>query len=234
MAEGHAVLSLLRLLHEWNWEAADRESLRAVELAPGDPYVFWKRGVYLRYAGRSDEAIDAHRRAEALDPLSLIAIEEVGWPFYYARRFSEAVDQFRRAAELEPKWDQLYFGLGLALAQQHRHEEAIDAMRTASKLAPENPFNRASLIYILGRAGCNHEAKQLLDQLSAEYAYVPRWFSSIIWMGLNDKERALQALEEAFGDREPCLVSLKVEPIFDPLRRDNRFSAMVRRVGLRP
>ncbi len=107
-------------------------------------------------------------------------------------------------------------------------------MRTATELGPDNPFNQASLIYILGRAGCTREAKQLLDQLSAAYAYVPRWFLSIIWVGLNDNERALQALEEAFGDREPCLVSLKVEPIFDPLRDDNRFTDMIRRVGLKP
>ena len=234
LAEGHAVLSLLRLLNDWNWDAADRESQRAIELAPGDPYVYWKRGVYLRYAGRGDEAVAAHRRAESLDPFSLVAIEEVGWPFYYARRFGEAVDQFGRAVELEPKWDQLYFGLGLALAQQQRYEEAIAAMRTATQLGPDNPFNQASLIYILGRAGCTGEAKQLLDQLSAACAYVPRWFLSIIWVGLNDNERALQALEEAFGDREPCLVSLKVEPIFDPLRDDNRFTDMIRRVGLKP
>jgi TolB-like protein/Flp pilus assembly protein TadD len=234
LAEGHAVLSLLRLLNDWNWDAADRESQRAIELAPGDPYVYWKRGVYLRYAGRGDEAVAAHRRAESLDPFSLIAIEEVGWPFYYSGRFDEAVDQFRRAVELEPKWDQLYFGLGLALAQQQRYQQAIEAMRTATQLGPDNPFNQASLIYILGRAGCTREAEQLLVNLSSNYSYVPRWFLAIIWVGLNDKERALQALEQAFGDREPCLVSLKVEPIFDPVRDDNRFTDMVRRVGLKP
>lgn len=232
LAEGHAVLSLLRLLNDWDWEAADRESQRAIELAPGDPYVHWKRGVYLRYAGRGDEAIAAHWRAESLDPFSLIAIEEAGWPYYYSRRFGEAVDQFRRAAELEPRWDQLYFGLGLALAQQQRHEDAIRAMRTATSLAPDNPFNQASLIYILGRSGSTREAKQLLEKLFSAYAYVPRWFLSIIWVGLHDNERAIGALEEAFEEREPCLVSLKVEPIFDPLRADDRFTAMLRRVGL--
>src|SRR5712664_3478598 len=126
----------------------DRESQRAIELAPGDPYVYWKRGVYLRYADRGDEAVAAHRRAESLDPFSLIAIEEVGWPFYYSRRFDEAVDQFSRAVELEPKWDQLYFGLGLALAQQQHYQQAFEAMRTATQLGPDNPFNQASLIYI--------------------------------------------------------------------------------------
>lgn len=65
LAEGHAVLSLLRLLNDWDWDAANRESQRAIELAPGDPYVYWKRGVYLRYAGRGQEAVEAHRRAES-------------------------------------------------------------------------------------------------------------------------------------------------------------------------
>jgi adenylate cyclase len=79
LAEGHAVLSLLRLLNDWDWRAADAESRRAIELAPGDAYVYWKRGVYLRYAGRGEEAVTAHRQAESLDPFSLVAIEEVGW-----------------------------------------------------------------------------------------------------------------------------------------------------------
>lgn len=234
LAEGHAVLSLLRLLNDWDWAAADAESQRAIELAPGDAYVYWKRGVYLRYAGRAEEAVAAHRRAESLDPFSLIAIEELGWPLYYARRYGEAAEQFRRAVELEPKWDQLYFGLGLALVQQERYEEAIAALRNATELGPDNPFNYASLVYGLGRAGCIHEAKQIMDQLSANYSYVPRWFLASMWVGLNDKERALRALEEAFSDREPCLVSLKVDPIFDPLREESRFAKMIRRVGLQP
>src|SRR6185437_10238986 len=167
LAEGHAVLSLLRLLNDWDWEA-----------------------------------VAAHRRAESLDPFSLIAIEELGWPLYYARRYGEAAEQFRRAVELEPKWDQLYFGLGLALVQQERYEEAIAALRNATELGPDNPFNYASLVYGLGRAGCIHEAKQIMDQLSANYSYVPRWFLASMWVGLNDKERALGALEEAFSDRE--------------------------------
>ena len=67
--------------------AADAESRRAIELAPGDAYVYWRRGVYLRYAGRSDEAVAAHRHAESLDPFSLVAIQEVGWALYYGTAF---------------------------------------------------------------------------------------------------------------------------------------------------
>jgi tetratricopeptide (TPR) repeat protein len=109
-AEGHAALGLLRLLDDWDWKAADGETRRAIELAPGNPYVHWKRGVYLRYAGRCDESIAVHLHAESLDPFSIVAIMEVGFASYYARRFAEAAEQIQKAIALEPAWDQLCFG----------------------------------------------------------------------------------------------------------------------------
>lgn len=233
-AEGHAALGLLRLLDDWDWEAADAETGRAIELAPGNPYVYWKRGVFLRYAGRCDESIPIHLHAESLDPLSIVAITEVGYALYYARRFGEASKQIQKAIELEPAWDQLYFGLGLTLLQQERFEEAISALRTAVQKEPGNVFSVAALIYGLGHAGRKKEAKRHLGQLMMKYEYVPCWFLAMAWVGLNDKERALQALEQAFRDHEPCMVSLKVDAIFDPLREEERFKDMVRGVGLEP
>ena len=151
-----------------------------------------------------------------------------------ARRFEEAVEQFGKAVELEPAWDQLYFGLGQTLIQQQRHDEAIAALQTAARMGPGNAFTEAALAYALGRAGRRQEARWALDQLSVKYAYVPHWFHSIVRIGLGDNERALQSLENAFRDHEPCLVSLKVDPVFDPLRGEARFAEMVRRVGLQP
>jgi adenylate cyclase len=233
-AEGHAALGLLRLLDDWDWEAADAETGRAIELAPGNPYVYWKRGVFLRYAGRCDESIPVHLHAESLDPFSIVAITEVGYALYYARRFGEASKQIQKAIELEPAWDQLYFGLGLTLLQQKRFEEAISALRTAVQKEPGNVFSVAALIYGLGHAGRKKEAETHLDQLMKKYEYVPCWFLAMAWVGLNDKERALEALEQAFRDHEPCMVSLKVDAIFDPLREEERFKDMVRGVGLEP
>ena len=234
LAEGHAALGLLRLLNDWDWSAADTESHRAIELAPDDAYVYWRRGVCLRYAGRSKEAIAAHRQAEFLDPFSVVAIQEVGWALYYGRRFDEAIDLFHKAVELEPAWDQLYFGLGQTLVQQQRHEVAIAALSTAARMGPGNAFTEAALAYALGRAGRRSEAEHALARLTEKYAYVPYWFYSIVSIGLNDRQRALDALENAFRNHEPCLVSLKVDPVFDPLRQEDRFSDMVRQVGLEP
>lgn len=231
-AEGHAALGLLRLLDEWDWEAADAETQRAIELAPGNPYVYWKRGVFLRYAGRCDESISVHLQAESLDPFSIVAIQEVGFALYYARRFAEAAEQIQKAIALEPAWDQLYFGLGLVLLQQERFDEAIAALQTAVQKEPGNVFSMAALIYGLGYAGQKKEARRHLDELLKKYEYVPCWFKAMAWIGLNDKERALQALEEAFRNHEPCMVSLKVDAIFDPLRQEERYKDLVRGVGL--
>lgn len=233
-AEGHAALGLLRLLDEWDWEAADAETQRAIELAPGNPYVYWKRGVFLRYAGRCDDSIAVHLHAESLDPFSIVAVQEVGFALYYARRFDEAAAQIQKAIELEPAWDQLYFGLGLVLLQQRRFEEAISALQTAVQKEPGNVFSVAALIYGLGHAGRKEEAKRHLDQLMKKYEYVPCWFLAMAWVGLSENERALQALEQAFRNHEPCMVSLKVDAIFDPLREENRFKEMVFGVGLEP
>jgi adenylate cyclase len=231
-AEGHAALGLLLLLDDWDWEAADAETRRAIELAPGNPYVYWKRGVFLRYAGRCDESIAVHLQAESLDPFSIVAIQEVGFALYYARRFDEAAAQMQKAIDLEPAWDQLYFGLGLTLLQQQRFDEAISALRTAVQKEPGNVFSVAALIYGLGHAGQKKEAKQQLDLLMKKYEYVPFWFLAMAWVGLNDKQRALQALEQAFRNHEPCMVSLKVDAIFDPLRQEERYKDLVRGVGL--
>jgi tetratricopeptide (TPR) repeat protein len=170
-AEGHAALGLLRLLDDWDWEAADAETRRAIELAPGNPYVYWKRGVFLRYAGRCEESVTVHLHAESLDPFSL---------------------------------------------QQNRFGEAISALRTAVRKEPGNVFSLAALIYGLGHVARKKEAKRLLDQLLKKYQYVPCWFLAMAWVGLGEKERALDALEQAFRNHEPCMVSLKVDAHLAP------------------
>jgi serine/threonine-protein kinase len=120
------------------------------------------------------------------------------------------------------------------MLQQRRFQEAISALRTAVQKEPGNVFSVAALIYGLGHAGQKEEAQQLFAQLLRKHAYVPCWFLAMAWVGLGDSGRALDALEQAFRNREPCMASLKVDPIFDPLRGDKRFEKMVRGVGLQP
>jgi len=103
------------------------------------------------------------------------------------------------------------------LLQEKRFDEAISALCTAVRKEPGNIFSVAALIYGLGHVGRKREAKRRLDQLLKKYEYVPCWFLAMAWVGLSAKERALDVLEQAFRNHEPCMVSLKVDAIFDPL-----------------
>jgi TolB-like protein/Flp pilus assembly protein TadD len=231
LAEGHAILGLLRLLDEWDWKGADAACSRAAQLAPGDAYVHWKRGMYLQYVGRSDEAIRAHRLAERLDPFSLVAIEQAGWPLYYARRFDEAEAQFRRVIVLEPDSHAGHFGLGWVLVQQRQYEEAVDELRCCAALAGRNSLVECSLAYACGMAGRRDEAAQILNRTTDGNQYVPNWYLSLVWIGMGDSDRAFHCLERAFDDHEPCLVTIGVDPVFDPIRKDPRFAELESRIA---
>jgi tetratricopeptide (TPR) repeat protein len=119
-------------------------------------------------------------------------------------------------------------------APAKRFDEAIAALQTAVQKEPGNVFSMAALIYGLGAAGQKKEAKRHLDQLLNKYEYVPYWFLAMAWVGLSEKDRALQALEQAFGNHEPCMVSLQADAIFDSLREEERYKDLVRGVGLQP
>jgi TolB-like protein/tetratricopeptide (TPR) repeat protein len=231
LAEGHAILGLLRLLDEWDWKGADAACSRAAQLAPGDSYVHWKRGMYLQYVGRSDEAIRAHRLAERLDPFSLVAIEQAGWPLYYARRFDEAAAQFRRVIVLGPDSHAGHFGLGWVLVQQGQYEEAVAELRRCAALAGRNSLVECSLAYACGMAGRRDEAAEILHRITDGNPYVPNWYLSLVWIGMRDVDRAFTCLQQALEDREPCLVTIGVDPVFDPIRKDPRFAELERRIA---
>ena len=145
-------------------------------------------------------------------------------------------DRFRITAQLihagadQHLWAETYEGATSDILEV----QARVARDVAAGLRAELAFTEAALAYALGRAGRVREAERALAQLTERYAYVPYWFYSIVSIGLDDTRRALEALENAFRDHEPCLVSLKVDPVFDPLRQESGFSEMIRRVGLEP
>ncbi len=118
-------------------------------------------------------------------------------------------------------------------SQEYFADGVTEALITElAKIASMRVVSRTSAMRYKGTTELvNQIARGLHVQTVLEGSVIK---SGLIWVGLNDKERALRALEEAFGDCEPCLVSLKVEPIFDALRDDHRFTDMIRRVGLEP
>ena len=131
LAEAHASLAWAHQMFTWDWPVAEREYRRAIELNPGYVTGHQWYGGYLAAMGRHDEAIAEGKRAQELDPLSLITSAALARPFYNARRYDEAIAQSKKTFEINPKYHRAYYWLGLAYEQKSMFDQAIAAFHNA-------------------------------------------------------------------------------------------------------
>lgn len=234
LAEAHTSLGFFYLMYDWNFAEAEREFKRAIKLNPGYANAHDGYGFLLKATARSEEAIRASRQAKKLDPLSLFTNVSLGWAYYFARDYERAIEQGRKALELEPRFDFAYWIVGLALAQRGRMDEAINALNQAVLLTGGGLTHEAHLGYAYALSGKGEEARQVLADLEeiAKEKYVSAYYFAIIHLGLGEQELTFQWLERAFEERAGFLAFIKVEPMFDPLRSDARFSNLLERMGL--
>jgi len=235
LAEAHYALGLVKQ-YDWDRAGAEQAYKRAIELNPNLADAVAQHGGLLVQQGRFEEGLRAIQRAEELDPLSLSIGSSVFSAFYYARQYDRAIAQCRKLLELNPSeaWEGgIHASLGRALIQQQRHEEAIAALRRAVALNRHNA-HLGWLGYAYAAAGRPGEARELLRELEEQAGR--RLVSPVsiarIYLGLGEKERALALLRQAYDEHSDHVLSLGIEPIYDPLRSDPRFIEMLRGIGL--
>ena len=236
LAHAHLALGAIRFYGDWDWEGADREFKRAIELNPGDSEAHRTYAFYLSALSREGEADSEIRRAEDLDPLYIATQVTAGWVFYFARRYDQAIEQCQRALELDPNSAGGYDCLGSAYLAKGMHEQAIAACRQAVILSANAPARAVGLGQAYALAGKNPEAREVLKGLRREatHGYLPPFFLAKLSVALGEHEQALTWLEESYAERDPYLAWLKIERGFDPLRKDPRFQDLLRRVGFSP
>jgi TolB-like protein/Flp pilus assembly protein TadD len=234
LAEAHASLGFVTTQYDWEWPVAEREFKRAIELNPNYPTAHHFYAVYLAAMERLDESMREMKRAEELDPLSLIIQTDLGRRFYFARQYQQAGEQLRSVIAMDPNFFRARFDLGQVYVKQGKYEEGIAELRQAIKLSGGAAVSLARLGYAYAVSGNRDEARTLLDQLNslAKQQYVSPYLSATIYVGLGEKDKTFQFLDAAYEERSSSLIRLKVDPIFDDLRSDSRFADLVRRVGL--
>jgi serine/threonine protein kinase/Tfp pilus assembly protein PilF len=234
LAEAHTSLAALLWLYDWQWEEAQTEFRRSLELSPTYPTANHWYAEYLMTMGRQEEVMARMENGQELDPLSLIINVAVGWAFYHGRRYDEAIEQLRRTVELEPNYPVTYWILGLVLRKTGRYELAMTEGASGVKLSGGSPMIRAALAHTYAAAGGTEEARQILDDLTrqAKRKYVAPYFFAGIHVGLGENDRALEYLEEAYEEHSNWLIYLHIDPSMDGLRDDPRFQDLLRRVGL--
>jgi len=233
-ALAHSALGAVHWFHQWNLDAAEKEYVRALELAPGDSDIRWPVFVFLSaMRGEHERAIREARVAEELDPASVLICANVGWVYYWARRFDEAITQSRKALEMSPDCLQAYYLLGASQLAKASFEQAIRAYEKAFSFYQDN-YSLASLAMAFGMAGAGRRAAELFEELHhrAECEYVPAMCFAVACVGRPEQEQVWEWLERAYADREAQLLFLKNTPAYDCLRSDPRFQHLLERLGM--
>jgi serine/threonine-protein kinase len=234
LAEAHTSLAALLWLHDWQWEKAQTEFKRSLEISPTYPTANHWFAEYVMTMGRQEEAIARMKAGQELDPLSLIINVAVGWAHYHGRRYEEAVEQLLRTAELDPNYPVTYWILGLVHRKMGRYELATTEGEKGVNLSGGSPLTRAALAHTYGKAGRTKEALQTLEDLTnlAKQKYVAPYFIAGIHVGLGENDRAIEYLEKSYAEHCHWLIYLHIDPSMDSLRDDSRFQDLLRRVGL--
>lgn len=234
LAEAHTSLGMIKLFYEWDWAGAEKELARALEINQNYSDAQQMYGYYLVMQGRFDEALPYMNRAQTLDPLSLSKIAGMGDLFYLRRKPNEAIVHYQRLLEMDSNSGLAYWTLGNAYLQLSRYDEAIEAYQKAIPLSGDSPDEPASLGYAYALSGKRREAQQVINDLQgrARRSYIPSTLIGIIYAGLGDNDQAFAFLEEGYKNRDSVLAFLKVDPIFDNLRGDPRYTELLQRVGL--
>jgi len=182
---------------------------------------------------RFDESIAELKRAQELDPLSLVINADLGEVYTYARQYDNAIEQLRKTIEMDQGFYYAHWRLGLAYEMKGLIQEAIAEYRKARQL-DDDPFVLALLGHAYAVSGVRDEALQTVEQLkeTSRQRYVSAYSFAVVYAGLGEKDQAFQWLEKAYQDRADDLRQLKVDPLLDNLRPDPRFADLVRRVGL--
>jgi TolB-like protein/DNA-binding winged helix-turn-helix (wHTH) protein/Flp pilus assembly protein TadD len=232
LAEAHVSLAAVMGLYDRDWAGADRESERALELAPNNMLAHSWYGKYLTDMGRFDEAIAIRRHALEIDPLSIPANDFLGWTLYYAGHYDESIRQYRKLIEIEPNNAYFYAWISGSYLATRDSAAALAACQKALDIAPVDQFVLTWCGHHLAVLGRREEALVLLERvkaLSGEKTVDP-YLLAYLYDGLGDKERVLKLLERAFKERSPNMANPAGD--FSPaVTADPRFQDLLRRMN---
>jgi eukaryotic-like serine/threonine-protein kinase len=234
-AEGHTSLAVFKMFYEFDWRGCEREFRRAIALNPNYAFAHDQFGMALAFTGRFDESIVEGRRAAELDPLSPQVLIDAEMAFLFQKDFAGAKELARRAGELDPTFFFPVMTQGWIELEAGHFREAIPFLEKAATMdAP--PFVTAYLAYAYGAAGDRPGATAKLHALEklAKDGHVLPFNLALVYLGLGDHARALDNLERALAADSQMLAWLGQDAVFDSLRSEPRFVALLKKLNFVP
>ena len=236
LAEAHTSLASIKAVSDWDWQGAENEYRRAIELNPNYPTAHHWYAAQLLVQGRLDQALDEIRKARQLDPLSLGINKDYAVILLYARDYDRALEQCRKTLEMEPSFGTMSTYIAHIYQLKQQHVEAVAELEKAHAAAPDD----AEITYGLGQAyalvGKRAQAEKIANDMSQpdkRNVHLPKE-AAYLYLLLGDKEKAIALLEKAAEDHYMPVAELKMDPRLDDLRKDARVAEILKTIRLSP
>ncbi len=229
LGEAYASLAFAQHGGNFEWEKSERNFQTALRLSPNSAETHVWYSIKLTTEGRFAEGLKKAERAVELDPQTPFNQHNFGWLLYYARQFDKSLAQYKKTAEMFPHYPLAHYGLAWVLRYLGRFDEAIAAASRAQELMSESVFSLHVQGQTFAAAGMREQAEVILEKLGqlSVRQYVSPYHTAMINAFLDEKEKAIELLEDCVQASEAWLVWLGVEPAFDDLRLDPRFKAVM-------
>lgn len=232
LAEAHTTLAVVTYRYYWRWAEAEAGFRRALDFGPGYATGHQWYGEFLTITGRFAEGERQIRRAQEHDPLSIIISNDLATNYFLGRRYRDAIAQYRKTLELEPNFPLSHVLLGASLIEAGEYDTALVHLKRAVELDDFADFV-AFLGWGYARAGETAEAESVLARLheQSREKYVSPVDFAVLNIALGRHDEAFRWLDRALTERADWLVYLGTEPVFDPVRNDPRFKALLERIN---
>lgn len=232
LADAYAYLGIYNHWYVWDFPKAEAEYKKAIEYGPNVYIAHFSYNVFLMSMGQTESAKKEGTRCFELEPMSAEAHAWYGSVFYFARQFDKAIVNMDKSLALDPNYPFARYFKGMCFIAQGKYSEAITEEKLADNLFAA-PWSHARLAYAYARAGKKQEALSILDSLKkeSEKVYVASDVVASVYVALGDKEHAFEYLDKAAIERAGWMVFLNVDPIWDPIRTDPRFIAILHKMG---
>jgi serine/threonine-protein kinase len=235
LAEAHGTLGVILALYDWDWAGAEREMMRSIELNGASPssrdvYAFY----YLRPMDRLTEAVTEVQNALSLDPLSILFRVHLGFLYYVQRNYEHSIGQFRKVLEMNAQFYLAHAMMGNVYTLTRHFPEALESYAKARLADANSKFVDSLEAMTLAAAGERKKAEEMLAVIlqRSAHEYISPVSIAYICTALGDYDEAIAHLNCAIHDRDPNILGLKSNPLFDALRDDPRYHALLKKMQL--
>jgi tetratricopeptide (TPR) repeat protein len=231
---GYLVIALNKFSWDWDWDGAETYFKRSLGLNPSSVEAHRMYGTLLSRRTRHGEALAQIAAARDLDPLSSAVRVAQATALLYAGETDKSLEAYRQVVRTDPGYQNVYIPMSDALERKGLMAEAIEACEKGVALTGREGYAISSLARLYALAGRREEAQAILAELNSLYAAGSATPTEIayVYLGLGDRDKALDWLEKGIPQRNPNLTLLKVGPEFEILRTDSRYTSLLARMGL--